>query len=472
MVLTRVDSGVVLDIVMNNDDIVSVGRSGIVGATGTGNAISSFNSSAINTRVFVDGEVYSADTAINLFAQNQYVSVGETGIVRSFAVNFFSKAAIRFVGDSNELINAGEIHGPTGVISDVGSLRLINTGLISGEGYGVSLREIPDSLSAGTILNHGEILSLNVGIIVFDGATTITNTGLISGHSSALSLSDGDDVVTNLGTMVGRVTLGSGDDIFDTSQGTVAGTIRGGSGNDLLIGSVFNDVLEGGTGADEFRGGAGEDWVVYDLGSAFGAGEGVTVSLSRGKGFYNEAAGDRLSGIENVRGTRSDDRLFGDDNDNRLDGDEGNDFLSGQGGNDIISGGSGNDTIFGRLGDDRLDGGLGRDVIEGGSGEDVFVVSELFQFSGIFFQERDIITDFTQGEDLIDLAALESDYGLTLQLVGLSGFSGVAGEVRYVRDFKSNETRVQLDADGDQDADLVVVLRGGTFNLTVDDFVF
>jgi Ca2+-binding RTX toxin-like protein len=57
-----------------------------------------------------------------------------------------------------------------------------------------------------------------------------------------------------------------------------------------------------------------------------------------------EAAGDKLTNIENLIGSSNDDSLSGNSDINRLDGGDGNDRLIGGGGTDTLVGGAGNDT--------------------------------------------------------------------------------------------------------------------------------
>ena len=118
------------------------------------------------------------------------------------------------------------------------------------------------------------------------------------------------------------------------------------------------------------------------------------------------------------------DFLFGGEGDDSLDGGggedwviggEGNDALEGNTGNDHLLGGEGHDTLNGGEGDDWLDGGTGTDTLTGGSGADTFVYRA---GSG-----SDTITDFTDGEDVIDLSALESISGFEdLSMVQLGSF--------------------------------------------------
>ncbi|PJI84595.1 putative secreted protein (type I secretion substrate) [Yoonia maricola] len=72
------------------------------------------------------------------------------------------------------------------------------------------------------------------------------------------------------------------------------------------------------------------------------------------------------------------------------------DVLTGTTGGDILQGHDGDDIINGAGGDDILRDGLGSDIMTGGAGADVFILSA----DG----ETDTITDFTVGEDKIDLS--------------------------------------------------------------------
>ena len=60
----------------------------------------------------------------------------------------------------------------------------------------------------------------------------------------------------------------------------------------------------------------------------------MTVNLGAGTASGGDAAGDTLSGIENVIGSAQADTLTGDGGDNVLEGDAGNDSLDGGAGDD------------------------------------------------------------------------------------------------------------------------------------------
>ncbi len=80
----------------------------------------------------------------------------------------------------------------------------------------------------------------------------------------------------------------------------------------------------------------------------------------------------------------------------------GDDVIFAQGQNDIILAGSGNDNVFGQSADDRISGGAGNDVLYGGGGNDTFVYSDIGDAG-------DLIADYGDGNDLIDLTALLVD---------------------------------------------------------------
>ena len=89
------------------------------------------------------------------------------------------------------------------------------------------------------------------------------------------------------------------------------------------------------------------------------------------------------------------------------------DDLFGGLGNDTLIGGAGDDRLFGEQGDDKLTGGSGSDTFIGGAGNDTIILEN---FNGNFFAgDSDVVTDFTQGQDKIDLSGLGiSEFALFL----------------------------------------------------------
>ena len=100
---------------------------------------------------------------------------------------------------------------------------------------------------------------------------------------------------------------------------------------DDLTGDAGDNVIEGGPGIDDLDGGGGTDTVSYRSSPSS-----VTVTIN-GDAFKGDAAGDMLSGFENIIGSAYDDILTGNTSDNTIEGLAGADTLDGGGGTDTLS---------------------------------------------------------------------------------------------------------------------------------------
>jgi len=153
----------------------------------------------------------------------------------------------------------------------------------------------------------------------------------------------------------------SGNDIINGMNGDDG--LEGNDGNDFLFGGNGNDRLSGGAGNDSLSGGAGDDVIFGDAGSdSIDGGLGldllsyensltaISVSLISGLGSGGDAAGDTITGIENVIGSNY------------------NDTIEGSSANNRLLGGAGNDTLKGGGGEDHLEGGAGADFLDGSAG--------------------------------------------------------------------------------------------------------
>ncbi len=477
---------------------------GVTVASTDSNAISSlFEDNVLQ----VDGSVYSSFRAINMLGDRAVVTIGETGIIGS-AQNS-GGTAVYLSSLQSTLTNFGQISGNNSIavttgksfvsIENQGSISgssgvflglfggtgfsVVNGGTISASAHDDAVRSFRynnavhseggdtlvtnlasgilsavssegagirfdgsfggTSMSGSTAVNYGEISSLQYFGVYFSGLTgdtvTLQNFGTITGGAGAFMGHDEIDIVHNGGHMVGDVStggnkdkvfnsgqingdvdLGNGADVFRAYEGSqVTGGVAGGAGDDMLFGSSADETLDGGADADELRGAGGDDELL------------------------GGASGDTIwggSGDDDVRGQNGNDDVSGG---------KGDDNVTGGGGNDTLNGNNGNDTLIGGSGNDTLTGGSDDDTLTGSSGADVFVF-------GLRTRD-DILTDFEDGTDLIDL----SDYNLVsrTQLNNLGGLSDSALGVL-----------LDLSAVG---GDGVILLQGITKSQLSDaDFIF
>jgi Ca2+-binding RTX toxin-like protein len=379
-------------------------------------------------------------------------------------------------GGFDTLLNAGTItgRGPLTlnaaliVIEGLANV-LINTGDILASANGVSAVSVTTLGGSTSITNTGSMVaSTGYGIIGNGGFFQINNSGTISGSYGAMILSGVAAFVTNTGHIDSNVLLTAGDDTFYGYGGTVTGGIYGGNGADFYYTSdstmlIFENLGEG-------------------IDSVFS-----TVNFALAANVENlRLSGSAYSGV----GNSLDNTLDGNAFDNRLTALGGNDRILGYEGDDIIGGGVGNDTVFGGDGDDwirggagddnlsgsgdndTLTGGLGVDRLTGGLDADRFVFLRVTD-SGATTPTADIILDFTPGEDLIDLSAIDAKTNNAVPnddftFIGTAAFTNVAGQLRYVA--AGGFTNVQVDLDGNSTVDMLIRVSG-TLALTAQDFV-
>lgn len=182
---------------------------------------------------------------------------------------------------------------------------------------------------------------------------------------------------------------------------------QGVSGNDLTV-SVDGELVVTLTGVA----------AALDVGEAVDPGEGL--SLLDSFLITNPSAGEPAPEENIIIGTA------------------GNDVLTGTLGVDLISGLAGNDYLYGLADDDVLDGGAGMDRLYGGLGADSFVFAT---GTGL-----DIVYDFTDGEDMIQLDGID--------------FAGIT-----ISDYRG--TGAILEAGADR-----MILRNVDYTeITIDDFI-
>jgi Ca2+-binding RTX toxin-like protein len=299
--------------------------------------------------------------------------------------------------------------------------------------------------------SSGSILAGDAGNVfggqLFAGADTL------SGGNAADSLY-GDFYVQSGGTVTINAAF-TGDDV-----------LRGGGGNDQLFGQVGDDTLDGGMG-DDFIDGGTQTAGVGDI-AAFNT-LNIAVSVDLALGFAFGQGVDTLVGFESARGSNKADNLAGDNLNNQIEGLDGNDRLFGRNGNDRLVGGKDADVIKAGAGNDIITGGADADNLTGNDGADIFKYDAVGE-SGVVAATRDVILDFVQGADRIDLRTIDAQAGLAgdqaFTFIGAQDFS-TEGQLRAV--VSGGHTLILANTSGASGAEMVIEL-GSALVLTAADF--
>jgi serralysin len=215
-------------------------------------------------------------------------------------------------------------------------------------------------------------------------------------------------------------TTNAGDTTYSWNPGTGAMALNGVAGAAPMANRVFMTVWDGG-GTD-----------TYDLSNYA---EAVTIDLRPGEWTTTSAV--QLANLGNgvfARGNVANALLFNGDVRSLIEN---------------ARGGSGDDVLIGNQAANLLDGGRGSDRLTGGAGNDVF----LFRPGDSPEGARDVLTDFTSGQDKIDFEAFGA-----ITFIGNSAFSGTANQVRVWSD--GSNTLIGIDRNGDRVTDLTVELSG------------
>jgi Ca2+-binding RTX toxin-like protein len=221
---------------------------------------------------------------------------------------------------------------------------------------------------------------------------------------------------------------GTGNSLDNTLTGNSgANILTGGGGNDTLNGGAGDDTLVGGTGNDQMVGGTGNDIYVVDA-----AGDTVTELAGQGTDLVQAGISFTLGdNIENLTLT-------------------GTSAIHGTGNSlaNVIKGNSGANTLNGGAGNDRISGDAGNDTLTGGAGNDIFVFSTAVHAT----TNRDSITDFTLGQDKIELsrsvfAVLPGESSLLSQYFNASATGMATDDNDYIL-YNTTSGALLYDADG------------------------
>lgn len=268
-------------------------------------------------------------------------------------------------------------------------IRLFAGTAAGGEAVGDVLTSIENVI--GTAFN--DQISGDTGDNVIEGGAGPDVLGGREGHDTLSYASSSARVVVNLA----NETASGGDadgDTFSAFEG-----VLGSAYNDILNGGNGDQTIEGGLGNDQMNGGNGYDTLSYQRATT-----GVTVNLGVTTAQATGMGNDTILNFERLIGSGFGDTLTGNGLDNVLVGGAGGDALSGAGGVDTadysssnqavavdlgtgagsagdalgdtlvdienLTGSAFDDSLTGNGGDNLFVGGTGGDMIDGGLGED------------------------------------------------------------------------------------------------------
>lgn len=319
----------------------------------------------------------------------------------------------------------------------VENLHLVGSGHIDGTGNGIA-NELFGNDGNNRLNGLGGADSLYGGLGndtyvlgTGDQAYEDENAGIDTVESSAThTLAEHMENLTLTGTSTIHGTGNALDNVLSGSGNTRANTLTGGAGNDTyIVGSGDNPVEAAGGGTD-------------------------TVHANLSWTLQNEVENLLLLGSGTITGT-------GNTLANVITGNSGNNTLTGLAGNDTLNGAGGTDTIV---------GGAGKDTLTGGAGVDTFDFNALSE-SGVGAANRDLILDFLQGTDKIDLATIDARTTTSgdqaFSFIGTGAFTA-AGQLRYTT--SGGNTIIQGNVDASLGADFEIELVG-TVALVATNFV-
>jgi Ca2+-binding RTX toxin-like protein len=357
--------------------------------------------STANLRFEINGNMLS-DVSILKYGEGLGASaafdlhVGEEAFLKS------TSQALAIAGAGSTVVNEGWIESVNSnaiVLTGAGT-RFENAGTLIGKGQTV-------------LLNGDNFNFINTGAIRGDSAVSVTtsedsearivNKGDLFSTSWAIIGDDGSETVINSGHIHNGIILGDGDDRFIDKGGMVDNIVSGGNGDDFFLTRstelTFTESTSGGFDIVH----SSVDWQLRD---------------------NFESA--RLIGKNNVD-------------------------LTGNDGGSFLYGNKANNRIIGEAGLDWIDGGKGQDRLTGDGIDNMGDVTDHFVFKNGY--GRDVITDFQDGVDFINLQNYE----------GIDTIGDLKGHIKQDGD----NVVITL-----QDGDRITLLDFDRSNLTGADFSF
>ncbi|MDY0013340.1 MAG: M10 family metallopeptidase C-terminal domain-containing protein [Rhodocyclaceae bacterium] len=241
---------------------------------------------------------------------------------------------------------------------------------------------------------------------VVDSTTDVVSETSSTGGTDSVN----STVSFTLGNYVENLTLTGGTSTNATGN-TLANTLTGNNGVNLLNGKAGIDIMDGQEGSDIYLISLTTEHTaaeVRDSGTSgidevrFAATSASTLTLyANDTGIEKVVIGTGTAASAVTTGTVSlNVNAAAVGNGLNIVGNAGANILTGTAFDDLLDGASGADKLLGGDGIDILMGRLGNDTLSGGAGIDFFV----FNTAANTASNKDTITDFTSGEDLLQLS--------------------------------------------------------------------
>jgi Ca2+-binding RTX toxin-like protein len=332
-----------------------------------------------------------------------------------------------YIVESGALFNF-EDFGDTGLTQ----LELVNKGPSFRVGNGLAIDEVRFTQTVADNIVIGAVNNLGVAQIFSGIERLVIGTGLLNtADRTGLAAINIDASLANVGLNLGLEILGN-------------------AGANVLIGTGFDDTIDGGVGADTMEGTLGNDiYIVDDVADVIielggGGTDSVIVDAPVNYTLAADLENLTLLNVGALVGT-------GNNLDNTIIGNARANTLLGLLGNDRLNGGAGNDT---------MNGGEGFDTMTGGAGADRFVFGSNIAEIGNRPLFLETITDFLTGTDKLDFSAPGYSY---LRYIGAAAFSA-ANQLRF------NAGVLYGNIDANLAADFQIGLTGVT-TLAPADFI-
>jgi Ca2+-binding RTX toxin-like protein len=308
--ITTTDTRSASDVLYLVSAVYATANATALNITGGSNVEIDFHNGGSVFNTFGIGAALSSTTDIRLTVEEgSTLSSGGLAVavqgnvldLNNFGLIVGQGSGINGAGDGSSVTNYGEIRGATAYSSITAAGSTINnfgTFRANGPtGNALDLGNLNDTINNyGTIVGvtrlyggfdsifNGGTMRGDTAILATSGNKAIVNTGLIATAGSfAIILGFGNDIVTNLGQILGGVSLGDGGNTFRSGEnGFTSDWVSGGSGtdtmggganndffsgaggSDVLYGNGGNDILDGGAGDDQLDGGSGDDRFYVD----------------------------------------------------------------------------------------------------------------------------------------------------------------------------------------------------------------